>query len=210
MEPVEGSHEHSDYIGAKIGMWLFLFTEVLLFGGLFLCYAVYRHRYAQDFHSAAHELNAVLGCVNTLVLLTSSLTMALAISALQKNRPGLSRFYLWATIGCAVIFLGIKYVEWGAKIHHGIYPGSEHLMANFNPGERLFFGLYFSMTGLHGLHVIIGGIVLLCVERIVAKLPRGEDPGESGTVTIIENAGLYWHLVDIIWVYLFPLYYLLT
>jgi len=193
-----------DYTGAKLGMWLFLFTEVLLFFGPFLLYSVYRYRYGADFYGASRELDLLIGSINTAILLTSSLTMALSISAMQKGSKGLSIALLIVTIVLGGIFLANKYHEWMSKISHGIYPNS-HTLLGQSRGRVLFFGLYFFMTGLHGLHVLAGIIVLafMAVFIITGRITP------SDTIKL-ENAGLYWHLVDIIWIYLFPLFYLVT
>lgn len=197
------NHVHRDDVGARMGMWVFLFTEVLLFGGMFLVYAVYRFQHPDLFKLAALELNTAMGTFNTIVLLTSSLTMVLAIVAMQKNKKKLALFYLYATIGFAVVFMIVKYFEWSAKFHHGIYPGSEELLNKQN-GEILFFGLYFVMTGLHAFHVIIGVII---IAFIIAFVKRGKITHDN--YVKMENGGLYWHLVDLIWIFLFPLFYLI-
>ncbi|HPR64488.1 MAG TPA: cytochrome c oxidase subunit 3 [Thermoanaerobaculia bacterium] len=244
-------HVHRDPKGAKIGMWLFLFTELLLFGGLFLLYAVYRYRYPADFHYAATHLDTFLGTVNTLILLTSSLTMALSIATFQQRKRKLSAWFLVITIVFGFIFLINKYIEWSTKIHHHIYPNSPELVQH-TPGENIFYSLYYAMTGLHGLHVIIGIILLTVMCVLVARkprrhvrVPRGEGAAlalldnsgspileeslGSGVTEVgftlfdetdeetresmlikLENAGLYWHLIDIIWIFLFPLFYLIT
>jgi cytochrome c oxidase subunit 3 len=152
-------HEHRDFFGDKFGMWLFLFTEILLFGGLFLLYAVYLHRYPAEFHQGGQELSRVFGTVNTLVLITSSFTVALAVSALQQGRRALCQWLLAATIALAAAFMVNKYFEWSAKIAHGIYPGSPELARD--GGTNIFFGLYYVMTGAHGLHVVVGAPGLL-------------------------------------------------
>jgi len=198
------AHVHRDDVGSRMGMWLFLFTELLLFGGMFLLYSVYRFQYADQFHIAAKELNTILGAFNTAVLLTSSLTMALSIVAIQRDQKSLSLFMQVITIVLALFFLVNKYFEWTAKFHHGIYPGGEELLSK-SSGEILFFGLYYVMTGLHGVHVIVGMFLIAVMARMTRK----------GTITPnnyvrLENAGLYWHLVDIIWIFLFPLFYLIT
>ena len=199
-----GHAVHRDPVGAKTGMWLFLFTEVLLFSGLFLVYAVYRQMHGHDFHEAALELNRVLGVTNTFVLLTSSLTMVLSVGALQRARPALARRWLLATFGLACAFLVIKYFEWSAKYHHGIFPGDPHLQ-ELPHGEDLFFNLYFMMTGLHGLHVVIGMVVMAVIWfRIRSGAVDAEHHGA------LEYTGLYWHLVDLIWIFLLPLFYLTT
>lgn len=187
-----------------MGMWIFLFTEMLLFGGLFLLYAVYRFKFHGEFHEAAGDLDVTIGTVNTLILLTSSLTMALSIVTLRKERKGLSIFLQSITILLGAVFLANKYVEWGVKIHHGIYPDSAGLLSK-SKGEILFYGLYFVMTGMHGLHVVIGMGVLLCILFFTL---RGSV--NAANFVKLENSGLYWHFVDIVWVYLFPLFYLIT
>jgi len=197
-------HDHRDYLGAKFGMWLFLFTEVLLFGGLFLIYSVFRSRFPMGFHSAAAELNLTLGTTNTVVLLTSSLFMATAITAMQKGSLKLSLYMQAATAAMAAIFLINKYFEWGAKISHGLYPGSEH-MSTLPHGEILFYSLYYVMTGLHGLHVLIGLIILLVMIWFTVR-----GVVNQRDYIKLENSGLYWHLVDLVWIYLFPLFYLIT
>jgi cytochrome c oxidase subunit 3 len=195
---------HQDRTSSKIGMWLFLLSEILLFGGLFILYSSYRYKNPVDFHLAAWELNRALGTINTLILITSSLSIALSIFFIQKGNRQLSVVFLFATIFLGVLFLGVKYVEWTTKIGHGLYPNSPRLLGR-PKGEILFFGLYYSMTGLHGLHVLVGISILsvMLVLMIKKKL------NENRTISL-ENAGLYWHLVDIIWIFLFPLFYLIT
>ena len=246
---------HTDRTGAKIGMWMFLFSEILLFSGLFLLYAVARFKYAADFHYAAAELNLVMGAVNTIVLLTSSLTVVLSITALENGNKKLAVIMLIITLILAGVFLVNKYHEWGYKFEHGIYPGSDAL-ANRSPGEQYFYGLYFVMTGLHAVHVLAGMIILAVILYIVMQNPykkmeisahqirhagagtlgildeNGEMIWEGDTldssvrhvsmaiyyddhrtdrinhsdIIKLENGGLYWHLVDIIWIFLFPLF----
>jgi cytochrome c oxidase subunit 3 len=193
-----------NYTGSKIGMWLFLLSEVLLFGGLFILYAVYRFKNPTEFHLAAAELNRPFGTLNTLLLITSSLTMALSISFLQKGNQRLSQVFLATTIFLGLFFLGIKYFEWSGEIHHGIYPNSPDLLTR-GKGEVLFFGLYYSMTGLHGLHVLVGLCILVAMFLLVKNGKVGKDH-----FVPLENSGLYWHLVDIVWIFLFPLFYLIT
>jgi len=190
--------------GAKLGMWLFLFTELLFFGGMFLLYAVYRSRYAAGFHAAAAEENTVVGACNTALLLTSSLAMALAVAALRRGRTRFSILAQAATILMGIGFLAVKYTEWMAKIGHGLYPDSPVLLQRSH-GEVLFFGLYYVMTGIHGLHVLIG-ISLIAVT--LALTARGAITAERAT--LLENTGLFWHFVDVVWIYLFPLFYLVT
>jgi cytochrome c oxidase subunit 3 len=193
---------HRDYAGSKIAMWLFLFTEILLFGGLFLLYSAYRARYPHEFHDGGNELNVVIGVINTLVLLTSSLSMAASITALQKGSRRLAMLLVGVTVVFGGVFLMNKYFEWMAKIHHGLYPNGPELLKR-PPGEILFFGLYFTMTGLHGLHVLAGVIVLSIMLVMMARNSiRADNYGK------LENAGLYWHLVDVIWIFLLNLFYL--
>jgi len=196
--------EHRDYTGSKLGMWLFLFTEMLLFGGLFLIYSVYRSMHSGDFHEAARELSTVIGAVNTVILLTSSLTMAVSISALQRGEKKLAVVAQIVTILLGAAFLVNKYFEWSAKFEHGLYPNAPELLTRSH-GQILFYGLYYVMTGLHGLHVL-GGLVLLGIMLRLTMNGR-LDTGDFGW---LENSGLYWHLVDLIWIYLFPLFYLIT
>lgn len=197
-------HVHRDDVGARMGMWLFLFTELLLFGGLFFLYSVYRFVNQEQFHVAAKELNTLLGTFNTIILLTSSLTIALSIAAIQRNNKSLSVFLQVITILLALGFLINKYFEWSVKFHHGLFPGSEVLLSK-SKGEILFFGLYYVMTGLHGLHVVIGMFLIGFMTRLTIK-----DVINHNSYVKLEAAGLYWHLVDIIWIFLFPLFYLIT
>ncbi len=197
------NHSHRDDVGAKMGMWLFLFTEVLLFGGMFLVYAAYRFQYSEHFHLAGLELDALMGAINTIVLLTSSLTMALSIAAIQKKDIKFAKIMLAATIFLGILFMVNKYFEWTGKFDKGIFPGSEELLNREN-GEILFFGLYYIMTGLHGLHVIIGLLLLVVMYFLILKRKIS-----SSDYVKLENSGLYWHLVDLIWIFLFPLFYLL-
>lgn len=198
------AHVHRDDVGARMGMWLFLFTELILFGGMFILYSVYRYKYPDAFHLAAKDLNTIVGTFNTAILLTSSLTMALSITAIQRKQKSLSIVFQFLTIVLALGFMVNKYFEWTAKFHHGIYPGSETLLAK-PAGEIVFFGLYYVMTGLHGLHVIIGMVLIVVMMRFTAT-----GVIKSDSYVKLESAGLYWHLVDIIWIFLFPLFYLIT
>jgi cytochrome c oxidase subunit 3 len=195
-------HIHRDDTGSKMGMWLFLFTELLLFGGLFLLYAGYRFLYPDGFKAAAMELNGFIGAVNTIILITSSFSVAMSITALQKNQKKLAVYLLVFTLVCGLGFLVNKYFEWSTKIHHGIYP-SGPAMDDLSKGEVMYFGLYYVMTGLHGLHVIVGMIFIAVVLGMIIR-----DKITSTNFQKLENAGLYWHLVDIIWIFLFPLFYL--
>ncbi len=195
---------HRDDEASKIGMWLFIFTELLLFGGLFIVYSVYRFQYSDAFHLASEELSVAVGAINTVILLISSMTVAMSISAVQYGDRPKAVMFLGTTIILAMAFLVNKYFEWSGKISHGLYPGSQKLI-DFGHGDTLFFGLYFFMTGLHALHIIVG-LVLLTIMfiRVINKTIH------SGNYIHLENSGLYWHLVDLIWIFLFPLFYLIT
>jgi cytochrome c oxidase subunit III len=188
----------------KLGMWIFLFTELFLFGGLFLVYAVFRAKYSEDFHTAARELNAFIGTMNTVFLLVSSMTVAMSITAIQKNQKKLAMFLVFITLLLASLFMMNKYFEWSHKFEFKLYPGSP-VLKNLPHGELLFFGLYFMMTGLHAIHVFIG-MILLSINFIKIKTGKVNQTH----FLLLENSGLYWHLVDLIWIFLFPLLYLIT
>jgi len=195
---------HRDDEGAKLGMWLFIFTELLLFGGLFLVYSVFRAKYPTNFHEGSLELSVTIGAINTVALLFSSMTIAMALTAIQKNSPKLSMRFIAITLVMASVFLFNKYIEWGAKFEHGLYPGSS-LMSQLDHGDLLFFSLYFFMTSLHALHIIVG-MVLLAI--CFFKIKNGSLHYQK--YVHLENGALYWHLVDLIWVFLFPLLYLIA
>jgi cytochrome c oxidase subunit 3 len=188
-----------------LGMWVFLVTEVLFFGGLFATYMIYRSWYPDAFAAASHELDVVLGTTNTVVLITSSLTMALAVHAAQLGQRKLLMTFLIVTMILGGVFLGIKSVEYYHKFveHHIPGPGFQFEKEYFRHAQ-IFFSLYFVMTGLHALHMIIGiGIMLVMLWW-----------SWNGTITAeysspIEISGLYWHFVDIVWIFLFPLLYLI-
>jgi cytochrome c oxidase subunit III len=194
---------HIDDQGKRMGMWFFLFTEILFFGGMFLLYAVFRSRYPQAFHASSAEENLLLGALNTVILLTSSYTIALSIAAAKRGEKILSSRLQLATILMGMAFLVIKFFEWRAKIAVGLYPDSP-LLLRLGRGEILFFGLYYVMTGLHGLHVVVGCIVIAFMIFFTLR-----ETGIGNTARL-ENTGLYWHFVDIVWIYLFPLFYLIS
>jgi cytochrome c oxidase subunit 3 len=202
--PVEKAEKAIDYPGKKIGMWFFLFTELLFFGGMFLLYSIYRYRFPADFHNGAKNENLVLGSINTAVLLTSSLLMALAISAIRKGQSRLSQRLLASTLSLGIVFDIIKGIEWAAKIAKGIYPNGPTLLKMSN-GQILFFGLYYTMTGIHALHVTIG---IVAISFMIYYIRKGTV--NASDFSRLENTGLYWHFVDIVWIYLFPLFYLIT
>jgi cytochrome c oxidase subunit 3 len=195
---------HRDDEASKTGMWLFLFTEMLLFGGLFVVYSVYRFRNGTAFHLAAHELSVFIGTINTIILLISSATIAMSITAIQKKNKKLALFLLLITLLLGLVFLINKYFEWGHHIKDHIYPGSPTLALR-GQGDVLFYGLYFFMTGLHALHIIIGMVFIGVIARLIVR-----NKIDSGNFVLLENSGLYWHLVDLIWIFLFPLFYLIT
>jgi cytochrome c oxidase subunit III len=198
----EAKEAHTGEPLGKLGVWLFLLTEVLLFGGLFILYAAYRLRFHGGFHEASRELDRVIGTANTIVLITSSLFVALAVHGLRldKRRPAVVALLGAAALG--LVFLVVKAFEWHAKFEHGLFPGSA-VLAQKDPGEILFFGLYFVMTGLHALHVFVGIGVIVGAVLITRRMPL------SRSENIVEGVGLYWHLVDVVWVFLFPLLYLI-
>jgi cytochrome c oxidase subunit 3 len=249
------AHAHPDFLqhhfdtpsqqfdAAKLGMWVFIATEILMFGGLFCAYAIWRSIEPDIFDEAHHFLNKILGATNTVVLLFSSLTAALAVRSAQTGKRNLTSIYLIITILCACVFLVVKYFEYSHKFHLGLLPGhcfghpglsaavqngeevgtclrihadatpvmpqwvkavdeSGHVQV-LPPRANMFFGLYFVMTGLHGLHVLIGMSILVWV---LVKNIRGQFSPEF--FTPVDLGALYWHLVDLVWIYLFPLLYL--
>lgn len=190
---------------AKLGMWLFLVTEVLLFGGLFVAYAIFRAWHPDMFYNAHKMLDVSMGAINTVVLITSSFTMALAIRSIQMNRSRQSMWLLIITLMLAGVFLVIKYFEYSHKFHLGQLPGQFYTFEGVEGNNpHIFFSIYFMMTGLHGFHVICGIGVIAWLARRTA---RGDFSSEY--YTPVELTGLYWHLVDLIWIFLFPLFYLI-
>ncbi len=192
-------------IAATLGMWLFLVTEVLFFGGLFAAYSLYRAWYPDAFAYASHELDITLGTVNTAVLITSSLTMALGVHAAQMGERKKLMAFLVVTMILGAAFLGIKGVEYAEKFHAHHVPGPDfQFEAEYFRNAQIFFSLYFVMTGLHAIHMVIGlGIMTWMLIWTW-----------NGTITKdyaspIEISGLYWHFVDIVWIFLFPLLYLI-
>jgi cytochrome c oxidase subunit III len=221
---------------ANLGMWIFLITEVMFFGGIMLTYAVNRHVYYPAFAVGSNTLSLTLGSINTLVLLSSSFTMVLAVWSAEVGKKHLISIFLVLTILLGFVFFGIKYVEYAQKFHHHLVPGRNFdiFYCSNNPGNcadisaeemeaerghleralaadphlnshaQLYYSAYFGMTGLHALHMIIGvGLLLWLLKNSLAGVytPRWNTP--------VDTVGLYWHFVDIVWIYLFPLLYLI-
>lgn len=188
-----------------LGMWTFLLTEIMMFGGLFTGYTVYRNAYPEAFMEASHHLDLFLGTINTAVLIGSSLTMAMAVHAAQtNNRKGTVNFLL-GTILLGSVFLGIKVVEYSHKFHENLIPGANFMVEGPHAtNQELFFSFYFAMTGLHALHMIVG-IGILAVITLMAW----KNQFSAEYYAPVEMTGLYWHFVDIVWIFLFPLLYLI-
>lgn len=203
---VQGWQE--DFYGGKLGFWLFMLTEVMMFGAMFLVLTYYFSLHHTEFLEASSELNVLLGGTNTVVLLFSALTMGLGLLKMRHGDIKGAKLMIWTTILLALVFLGIKAVEWTHEYEHGVFLGLEALQPG-NPhskplGEIIFFGMYFTMTGLHGVHIIIGiGLMLWLLKRI-----------NAGKVTpdhyiLHFNIALYWDLVHLIWVFVFPYFYMI-
>lgn len=199
-DDVEQQHEAS-----WLGMWVFLATEVMFFGGMFAGYFVYRHWYPQAFAAASNHLDVLLGGINTAVLICSSFTMALAVHSAETNKRKALVLFLVSTIVLGTVFLGIKFFEYHSKFVEHLVPGNAFAFpGRFEGQAEIFFSFYFAMTGMHAVHMIIG-IGLLSVLAWRAKRGRFS----AAYHTPVELAGLYWHFVDIVWIFLFPLLYLL-
>jgi cytochrome c oxidase subunit 3 len=195
--------QEKDTQGSIFGMWLFLYTEIMLFGGLFILYASYYYGYMEEFHTAARGMDVTIGTVNTVILLISSFFVASAVTALKRMSRSLALFFLSFAPILGIIFLVNKYFEWSHKFHAGIIPGSAELVGG-SKGETVYYSLYFMLTGVHALHVLIGIFVLILCLILISRAKEKEPP-----VIFVENSGLFWHLVDIIWIFLFPLFYLI-
>ncbi len=189
----------------SLGMWLFLIQEIMFFGGLFLGYTVYRYKYSEAFRIGSNELELAWGGINTVVLIFSSLTMALAVHAAQLGKRKAIVAWLLATILLGSVFLGIKGIEYTHKFEHHLVPGPGfHYEGSHARQVQLFFSFYFVMTGMHALHMVIG-VGLLAVLVWMAQAGKFD----SAYYSPVEMTGLYWHFVDIVWIFLFPLLYLL-
>jgi cytochrome c oxidase subunit III len=193
---------------AKLGMWLFIATEILLFGGLFVGFGMMQSRYPREFVEAHEHLKRWQGALNTVVLLVSSFTMVLAVQSAKTNKKAKTVGFLALTIACACMFLVVKYFEYSHKFEEGWLPGKYyHAVGDSIQGSHgyaTFFSFYFMMTGLHGIHILVGIGVL---SWILIRAKRSEF--SDAYYTPVELVGLYWHVVDMIWIYLFPLYYLI-
>lgn len=192
------------YQASSLGMWVFLITEIMFFGGLFLVYTIYRAANPEAFAAGSHHLDIKLGGFNTVVLIGSSLTMALAVHAAELGKKRSQVVYLVSTLVLGAIFLGVKAIEYSHKFHEHLVPGPHFHFAHAPREVQLFYSLYFAMTGMHAFHMIIGMGILIWLIRKAAQ-------GGFTKVyhTPVEIFGLYWHFVDIVWIFLFPLLYLL-
>jgi len=207
--PPELRHHFVDLAAQKeastLGMWVFLVTEVLFFGGMFTAYVIYRATYRRAFEGASNLLDIRLGAFNTAVLILSSLTMALAVWASGQGKKKALILFLALTMVLGSVFLGVKVVEYAQKFEHHEVPGPAFVVPHgLPPQSEMFFSLYFCMTGLHALHMIIG---LGLLTWLVVKAQRGAFSPRYNTP--VDMVGLYWHFVDIVWIFLFPLLYLL-
>ncbi|MBI5504397.1 MAG: cytochrome c oxidase subunit 3 family protein [Deltaproteobacteria bacterium] len=185
-------------------MWVFLVTEIMFFGGLLTAYVVYRTAYPEVFATASHHLNVYLGTFNTIVLIGSSLTMAMAVHSARLNQRQKLAVYLILTMILGSVFLGVKAYEYTHKWHEGLFPGNFFYAGPDAVHQRLFFSVYFALTGLHATHMIIGIGIMLVILRMSMKGRFDET-----WYTPVEITGLYWHFVDLVWIFLFPLLYLI-
>lgn len=189
-----------------LGMWAFLVTEIMFFGGLFAAFFVYITAYAAGFAEGSRHLDVLLGTVNTAVLLASSLTMVLAVRSAQTGSQGGQIGFLALTMLLGMVFLGIKGFEYTHKFAEGLVPGRSFALTGPNaPSVQLFFSFYFAMTGMHALHMVVGEAILAV---LLVQAWRGRYTREY--FTPVEISGLYWHFVDIVWIFLFPLLYLVA
>jgi cytochrome c oxidase subunit 3 len=199
-EDLEQQHET-----VTLGMWSFLVSEVMFFGGLLAAYVVYRFRYPESFAGGSHELDIRLGTLNTAVLICSSLTMALAVRGAQLGQRRSTSGWIAATMLLAAVFLGVKFMEYSHKFHAGLVPGPGFVHRGGELAHtEIFYCVYFATTGMHALHMIIGmGVMAVVIRRVLAGRYSAENYGG------VEILGLYWHFVDVVWIFLFPLLYLL-
>lgn len=197
----DATHE---FVSAKEGIWLFMVTEILMFGGLFVGFFIYHAMYPEMFKEGASYLDWRMGAFNTVVLIVSSWTMALSIHFIQVGKNSKATMCLITTLICAAIFMVVKYFEYTHKIHLGLVPGKFFSFENpIHSNLPLYFGFYYCMTGLHGFHVLIG---MCLIGWVLFRHLRGDfDPHYF---TAVEGVGIFWHIVDLIWIFLFPLLYL--
>jgi cytochrome c oxidase subunit 3 len=194
------------YETSTLGMWAFLVTEIMFFGGLFAGFVVYVSVYAQGFALGSKHLDLTLGTTNTLVLLGSSLTMALAVRSAQLGRRNRLLLFLACTLALGLVFLGIKSVEYSHKFHEHLVPGPGfHVDSPLANNVQLFFSFYFAMTGMHALHMVVGAGLLTWLMVGAAR-----NRFSTEYFTPVEVTGLYWHFVDIVWIFLFPTLYLVA
>lgn len=198
------ANEEQQYETSTFGMWVFLVTEVMFFGGLFTAYLIYRIQNPEAFANASHHLDITLGCFNTVVLIGSSLTMAMAVHSARISKSKMIAFWIVMTMILGSIFLGVKAVEYTQKWDHGLFPPNFFLDAPDAGGQKIFYSLYFAMTGLHATHMVIGMGIMLFILREAIKGSYTER-----WYTPVEIMGLYWHFVDLVWIFLFPLLYLI-
>ncbi len=199
----DASHE---YQSSKEGIWLFMVTEILMFGGLFVAYSIMHNLYPEMFAEGAEHLDWRMGFLNTLVLIFSSLTMALGIYFIQKNDRQKAVMSLGITIVCGLIFMVVKYFEYSHKFHLGLLPGkflNVDIVKPHHANLGLYYGFYYCMTGLHGIHVLLG---MLLITWVLIRTKRGDF--NPNYYTAVEGVGIFWHIVDLIWIFLFPLLYL--
>ncbi|MDM5271911.1 cytochrome c oxidase subunit 3 [Sulfurovum sp. zt1-1] len=194
---------HEDYDGGKLGFWIFLLTEAMMFGALFLLFAIYFYRYTEAFATSSGMLDVWLGGTNTVILLVSTYTMGLGTLMMRQGKIRVSVILIGLTALMAVTFLAIKAVEWSMDIQHGLYPNSGVLDA-MDKGEILFWGLYFVMTGLHGLHIIAGIALMVWVSLMIRSGSVRPDH-----IIVMKNVTLYWDFVHLIWIVLFPIFYMI-
>lgn len=193
-----------EFLSAKEGIWLFMVTEILMFGGLIVAYIIYHTVYPEMFHEGSLTLSWKMGALNTFVLLISSWTMAMSIHCIQVGQKSRATKMLLVTIACGLIFMVVKYFEYTGKISHGMLPGKFFTAEGFQSENiGLYFGFYYCMTGLHGLHVLIG---LGLISWVLKRHLNGEFDGEY--YTPVEGVGIFWHIVDLVWIFLFPILYL--
>ena len=196
-------NDEQEFNTAKLGMWIFLAQEILFFSVLFIAYIIYRYLHPDMFKEASSHLSLTMGGANTVVLIISSFTMVLSIRSAQLDKIRWSKFYLWSTFLCAFIFMIIKGFEYTEKIQHGYLPSKWFSAGGEDQFLHIFFGIYFCLTGLHGIHVLVGmGLIIWLIRR------TGKGHFHKNYYTPLEMVGLYWHLVDMVWIFLFPLLYL--